>query len=63
MSSIIFQIPRNQQIGGFAVALDSGLFGEGLQIGVIDLLGCVLHFALVLGVMLIRGADVGDDAV
>ena len=54
---------RYHAISGFAVALDSGLFGEGLQIGVVDLLGCVLHFALVLGVMLIRGADVGDDAV
>ena len=61
MSSIIFQVPRDQQIGGFAVALDAGFFGEGLQIGVVDLLGCVLHFALVLGVMLIRGADVGED--
>ena len=63
MSSIIFQVPRDQQIGGFAVALDAGFLREGLQIGVVDLLRCVLHLALILLVVCVCRADVGEDTV
>lgn len=57
------QVPRDQQIGGFAVALDAGFLREGLQIGVVDLLRCVLHLALILLVVRVCRADVGEDTV